>query len=176
MRLRVHFRIKLAIGLMLLSHAALAAAHRAHQQKQREPPPDELYYADSCADHYQIPRELVHAIITVESGWNPHAVSNKNAQGLMQLMPGTAARYGVTDRFSKVDNTCGGAHYLADLIHEFGDMREAVAAYYCGGRHIEHRGLKYSNAGVNDYVKAVRSLYVEELKKEGLYDDQVASR
>jgi len=115
-------------------------------------------------------------MITQESGWNPRAVSNKNAQGLMQLMPATAARYGVSDAFSKEENTCGGAHYLADLIHQFGDFREAVAAYYCGEHHIAHRGLKYANSAVTAYVKSVRKLYVQEFEKEGAEIDDVASR
>jgi soluble lytic murein transglycosylase-like protein len=160
---------------MLLSHSALGA-DKTHGRKHKEPPPDEVYYADACADHYQIPRALVHAVITVESGWNPNAVSDKNARGLMQLMPRTAARYGVSDAFSKLENTCGGVHYLADLIHEFGDFREAVAAYYCGERHVEARRLEYANPAVTTYVRAIRNAYAQELKKEGFYDDEVASR
>lgn len=134
------------------------------------PPPEELYYADAYADHYQVSRELVHAIIIQESGWNPLAVSSKNAQGLMQLMPGTAARYGVTNSFSVFENLSGGVQYLADLMREFGDLREVVAAYYCGERHIEYHGLKYANPAVNAYVRSVRNLYVHELQKEGFYE------
>ncbi len=94
----------------------------------------------------------------------------------MQLMPATATQYGVSDTFSKPENICGGAHYLADLIHEFGDYREAVAAYYCGQHHIAKRGLKYANPKVTAYVKSVRKLYIQELEKEGANIDDNASR
>lgn len=176
MRPRAYLGIAVTIGLMLLSHSAVASAHKVQGRNHVEPPPDELYYADACADHYRIPRELVRAMITQESGWNPHAVSNKNAQGLMQLMPATANRYGVSDTFSKSENACGGVHYLADLIHEFGDFREAVAAYYCGEHDIANRGLKYANPAVTAYVKSVRNLYIRELEKGGANIDEVASR
>jgi soluble lytic murein transglycosylase-like protein len=61
--------------------------------------PETVYYADAYADHYGVPRALVHAIIAQESAWNPQAISKKNAEGLMQLMPATAAMYGVGNRF-----------------------------------------------------------------------------
>ena len=164
MRIRVSIA---TVGLLLLSRVALAGG-RGHLT----PPPEELYYADACADHYQIPRALVHAIITQESGWNPHALSNKNAMGLMQLMPDTVARYGVQDPWSSADNACGGAHYLADLIHQFGDYREVIAAYYCGEHHIQARGLQYANPAVTAYVLSVRNHYLHELAAEGFDVDE----
>ena len=62
-----------------------------------QPTPELQYYADAYADHYGVPRALVHAIIEQESGWNPAALSNMGAAGLMQLMPKTAERYGVRE-------------------------------------------------------------------------------
>src|SRR6266567_8571832 len=92
-----------------------------------------VYFADAYADHYGVPRALVRAIITQESGWNRLALSSKGAAGLMQLLPATAAEYGVKDLFSVTDNLRGGVHYLADLLNQFhGEMRLAVAAYFCG--------------------------------------------
>ncbi len=85
----------------------------------------------------------------------------------MQLMPDTARQYGVSDTFSGSENICGGAHYVADLIHEFGDFREVVAAYFCGQHRIASRGLQYANPEVIAYVKSVRNLYIQELAKEG---------
>ena len=129
--------------------------------------PETVYYADAYADHYGVPRALVHAIIAQESAWNPQAISKKNAEGLMQLMPATAAMYGVGNRFSVIENLGGGVQYLSELLTAFhGDMRLAVAAYYCGPRHILRKGLAYRNPDVLAYVEAVRARYRRELSKE----------
>ena len=66
-----------------------------------------MQWADHYAASYQVPRELVHSIIEVESGWQPRAVSSKGAVGLMQLMPATAVTFGVTNRFD-ISRTFGG--------------------------------------------------------------------
>ena len=133
-----------------------------------------LYYADACAAHYpKVPKELVHSVIWVESGWHARAVATKNknpnlnGQGLMQLLPSTAATYGVSDVFSPAQNICAGTHYLSDLLNSFSDMRLAVAAYYAGGRRLERKGTKYSNQDVIRYVEAVRAHYEKEIEKEG---------
>jgi soluble lytic murein transglycosylase-like protein len=120
------------------------------------------YYADAYARHYHVPPELVRAIIRQESNWNRHAVSEKNARGLMQLMPGTAARFGVRNSFDIGQNVSGGVRYLRDLLAQYhGDIRLTVAAYYAG----EHRihSLQYSNADVIRYVEDVRRRYLQEL-------------
>jgi soluble lytic murein transglycosylase-like protein len=126
--------------------------------------PENVYYADAYADHYGVPRALVHAIIAQESAWNPLAISKKNAEGLMQLMPATAAMYGVGNRFSVIENLGGGIQYLSELLTAFhGDMRLAVAAYYCGPSRIQQRGLAYRNPDVLAYVEAVRARYRREV-------------
>ena len=120
------------------------------------------YYADAYARHYHVPPELVHAIIRQESNWNQRAISTKNAQGLMQLMPGTAARFGVRNPLDISQNVGGGVRYLHALLGQYhGDVRLAVAAYYAG----EHRihSLQYSNAEVIRYVQEVRERYLQEL-------------
>ena len=120
------------------------------------------YYADAYARHYHVPPELVHAIIRQESNWNQRAISTKNAQGLMQLMPGTAARFGVRNPLEMSQNVGGGVRYLHALLGQYhGDVRLAVAAYYAG----EHRihSLQYSNAEVIRYVQEVRERYLQEL-------------
>jgi len=120
------------------------------------------YYADAYARYYHVPAELVHAIIRQESNWNQRAISTKNAQGLMQLMPGTAARFGVRNPLEMSQNVGGGVRYLHALLGQYhGDVRLAVAAYYAG----EHRihSLQYSNAEVIRYVQEVRERYLQEL-------------
>ena len=126
------------------------------------PHPEASYYADAYARHYQVPRELVHAIIQQESNWNDRAVSIKGACGLMQLMPRTASRLGVSDTFDMKQNIGGGVRYLQYLLSQYhGDMRLAVAAYYAGEQRV--RGLQYSNQQVIRYVEQVRQRYLKEL-------------
>lgn len=116
--------------------------------------------AASYASAFEVPVELVEAVIQVESGWNPYAVSSKGAAGLMQLMPATAIRFGVPDRFNIEENIRGGVAYLAWLIRLFkGDLRLAVAAYQVGESQILSRGLAYSSREVFDYVSRVAQLY-----------------
>lgn len=121
-------------------------------------------FSEQCAAHYasafDTPVELVQAIIQVESGWNPYAVSRQGAVGLMQLMPATARRFGVSDRFNIEENIRGGVAYLAWLIRLFhGDLRLAVAAYQVGELQILSRGLAFSSREVFLYVSHVARLY-----------------
>lgn len=117
-------------------------------------------YAAVYASAFNVPVELVDAVIQVESGWNPYAVSKKGAAGLMQLMPETALRFGVQDRFSIEENIRGGVAYLSWLIQLFkGDLRLAVAAYQVGESQILLRGLAYSSREVFQYVSRVAQLY-----------------
>ena len=116
----------------------------AAQQDQRT---TAMYWADHYAVVYQVPRELVHSIIEVESGWHPRAVSNKGAVGLMQLMPATAATFGVTNRFEIEQNIRGGVAYLARLLKLFdGDLRLVAAAYLTGENRILPASLAYSSS------------------------------
>ena len=117
-------------------------------------------WADYYAHVYQVPVELVDAVIEVESDWNPAAVSSKGAVGLMQLMPATAVRFGVWNRFHAQENVRAGVVYLAWLIRLFhGDLRLATAAYLVGESRVESRGLAYSSPEVYSYVSRVARIY-----------------
>ena len=121
-------------------------------------------YSARCAEYYarvyKVPVDLVDAVIEVESNWQPYAVSPKGAAGLMQLMPATAVRFGVRDRFRIEENIHAGTAYLAWLMHLFrGDLRLVVAAYLIGEGPILSRGLEYSSPGVYRYVSHVVRLY-----------------
>lgn len=84
---------------------------------------------------------LLHAVIRAESAYNPKAVSPKGAAGLMQLMPATARRYGVADRFDPDQNVLGGALYLRDLLARFdGQLELALAAYNAGEGAVQKYG------------------------------------
>ncbi|MDE1897745.1 MAG: lytic transglycosylase domain-containing protein, partial [Xanthomonadaceae bacterium] len=87
----------------------------------------------SAASRYGVDPALLRAVIHAESAFDPRAVSDKGAQGLMQLMPGTAADMGVRDAFLPGQNIDGGARYLAQLLRDFhGNERLATAAYNAG--------------------------------------------
>jgi soluble lytic murein transglycosylase-like protein len=122
-----------------------------------------MQWADHYAAVYQVPRELVHSIIEIESDWHPRVISNKGAVGLMQLMPATALTFGVTNRFEIEQNIRGGVAYLARLLKLFdGDLRLVAAAYLTGEDRILPAGLSYSNAEVYRYVSKVARLYREK--------------
>lgn len=91
---------------------------------------DEL--VEQAARAYELDPALVHSIIKVESNYNPYAVSNKGAEGLMQLIPSTARRMGVKNTFDPRDNIDGGVRYYKYLKGLFGDDRLALAAYNAG--------------------------------------------
>ena len=97
---------------------------------------------DEVSRTYGLESALLHAVISVESSYNPKAVSKKGAAGLMQLMPQTAKRYGVIDSLDPLQNLSGGAQYLRDLLRMFNnDVSLALAAYNAG----EHAVMKYDN-------------------------------
>ena len=88
---------------------------------------------DRAANLYGLESALLHAVIEVESGYEPTARSRKGAGGLMQLMPGTASRYGVANAFDPEQNVDGGARYLRDLLRMFdSDLSLVLAAYNAG--------------------------------------------
>ncbi|MBQ7734035.1 MAG: lytic transglycosylase domain-containing protein [Synergistaceae bacterium] len=112
---------------------------------------------DSCAEKYNIDSELIRAMIQVESGWNTGAVSNKGAQGLMQLMPRTAAMLGVTDPFDPVQNIEGGVRYISDLTDKYrGDIEKALAAYNAGPTRVDSGNIPEVS---KRYVKNIMAIY-----------------
>lgn len=137
----------------------LAAQSAAVQQEGRVL---STRWAEYYSAVYRIPQDLVMAIIDEESDWNPYAVSEKGAVGLMQLMPQTAARFGVRNRLRPDENIRGGVAYLAWLNRKFGgDLRLVTAAYYVGEDPISRRKLDYSSADVQGYVIRVAKRYRE---------------
>jgi soluble lytic murein transglycosylase-like protein len=87
----------------------------------------------SAGSRHNIDAELLASVVHAESGFNPHAVSRAGAQGLMQLMPGTAAQLGVTDAFQPGENIAGGSAYLDALLTRYhDDLKLALAAYNAG--------------------------------------------
>jgi hypothetical protein len=118
--------------------------------------------AVAAARRHGLEPALVLAVARVESGLHPDAVSPKGAQGLMQLMPKTAASLGVEDPFDPTQNLDGGARHLGSLLQRYdGDVAKALAAYNAGeGAVARHRGVPPYRETRN-YVKSVLRKYQE---------------
>jgi soluble lytic murein transglycosylase-like protein len=100
-------------------------------------------FIENAARRYRVDPIFIRAVIEVESGFDPNCVSNKGARGLMQLMPDTAKRYGVSKIFDPEQNITGGVHYLADLLEMFyDDLPRVLAAYNAGeGAVAKYKGI-----------------------------------
>jgi transglycosylase-like protein with SLT domain len=123
-------------------------------------PPEIQSLVEATSQRHQVDPSLVHAIIQVESDYNPKALSRKGAMGLMQLIPATADRYGVSNPFNAKQNIEGGVSYLKYLLNLFGgDLDLSLAAYNAG----EHRVLRTNTvpdiSETRSYVKKVERLY-----------------
>jgi soluble lytic murein transglycosylase-like protein len=103
---------------------------------------------------------LVDLVIRMESGYNPRAVSPRGARGVMQLMPGTAALYGVRNVFDPFQNIRGGVRYLSDLMQRFNsDVTLALAAYNAGPDAVEKHGGVPPYAETRGYVRSILTAY-----------------
>lgn len=129
--------------------------------ESRDISPDAVYYEDLIrfySSRHQVSKDLIKAIIQVESNYDPWAVSIKNCKGLMQLHPDTARRFGVVDIFNPEENIAGGVKYMSFLIEHFDqDLDLALAAYNSG----ENTVKKYN--GIPPYPETVQ--YVEKVKQ-----------
>ena len=113
---------------------------------------------------------LIHAIITQESAYNPKAVSDANARGLMQLMPNTARELGVTDAFDPGQNVNGGTRYIKNMIRMMkGDIGLALASYNAGPGYVQWCGYRVPvKKETQDYVRTVSGYYNYLAKNGGI--------
>jgi hypothetical protein len=120
---------------------------------------------EQVAAEHELPPELIRSVIQTESNYNPFAVSPKGAVGMMQLIPETARRFGVSNAFNPVENIRGGAKYLKyllDLYH--GDYRLALAAYNAGEGAVAKHGGVPPYAETQKYVERVGNRMAAALK------------
>jgi soluble lytic murein transglycosylase-like protein len=122
---------------------------------------------DEAARTADVSPALLRAVVAVESAFDPHAVSPKGAQGLMQLRPATAKRYGVTSPFDPRDNLRGGASYIRDLLKRYGNNLElALAAYNAGEDAVDRHGRTIPPfPETRAYVPAVLRFYRQFLDR-----------
>lgn len=124
-------------------------------------PPEEVdRLVHQAATRSQVDPKLIHAIIQAESDYNPNAVSNKGAMGLMQLIPATAQRFGVENPFDPKENIEGGVSYLRHLLNLFdGDLTLSLAAYNAGENSVLRSGGVPDFNETKSYVRKVSNLY-----------------
>ncbi|HEY2013987.1 MAG TPA: lytic transglycosylase domain-containing protein [Bryobacteraceae bacterium] len=135
-----------------------------------EPPmPSSLEAAvDRIALQQAVPARLIHSVIKVESNYNPLAVSPKGAQGMMQLIPSTARRFGVANAFNPIDNIQGGAKYLKYLLELYhNDYALALAAYNAGEGAVAKYGTVPPYKETQNYLQLVAN----QLKKSKAKSD-----
>jgi soluble lytic murein transglycosylase-like protein len=124
------------------------------------PTPEISHLVEQAANRVQVDPQLVHAIIKVESEYDPKAVSRKGAMGLMQLIPETAQRFGVENPFNPKQNIEGGVSYLKHLLNRYGgDLSLSLAAYNAGEGAVERFGGIPSFAETKGYVQKVTNIY-----------------
>lgn len=117
-------------------------------------------WVEKIAPSYGIDPGLVMAVIQAESSFNPSALSNKNAQGLMQLIPATAKRFGVKDTFNPIQNIHGGTAYLSWLMKHFaGNVEWVLAAYNAGEGAVERYQGVPPYQETQHYVKKILRRY-----------------
>lgn len=115
---------------------------------------------EDTSQRHRVDPQLIHAIIQVESAYNPNAVSSKGAMGLMQLIPATADRFGVSNPFNAKQNIEGGVTYLKYLLNHFGgDLDLSLAAYNSGEHRVERSNGVPRISETQKYVKKVEDLY-----------------
>lgn len=113
-----------------------------------------------ASEKYQVDEKLIHAIIKIESNYNPQVTSHAGAAGLMQLMPATAREVGVTDRYDIVQNIFGGTHYFSKMLRRHhGDIKLALAAYNAGPGNVKKYGGIPPFKETQNYVQKVMNYY-----------------
>jgi soluble lytic murein transglycosylase-like protein len=137
---------RLAVDDIMASVHLIESPDDAVESVAEEPAPRQVdinTHIEEVATHHGVAPKLVAAIVAVESQFNPRAVSRKGAEGLMQLMPATAAHLEVEDPFDPRDNIDGGVRHLKRLMRRFhNDLPLVLAAYNAGEQAvINHRGI-----------------------------------
>jgi soluble lytic murein transglycosylase-like protein len=118
-------------------------------------------HIDEASTKHKVPKELIAAIIKRESDFNPTAVSQKGAMGLMQLMPQTAKEVKVSDPFNPRDNILGGTHYFKQMLTKYdGDIVRALAAYNAGSQHVKDGKIPDFRETKN-YIKNILDSYLK---------------
>ena len=138
--------------------AVVVPARMAKPQSLK--PQDLNQVINTISDRHHIDPDFISSVIHAESGFNPRAVSPKGAQGLMQLMPGTASKLGVSNAFDPRANVEGGTRYLTELLQRYNfDVIKALAAYNAGPLRVQQYGGVPPYNETRAYVQKVLKRY-----------------
>lgn len=113
------------------------------------------------ASEHNLDPNLLHAILIVESAYRPNAVSSAGAQGLAQLMPGTARDLGIDNPFDPEEAVAGGGAYIASLLERYRDVRLALAAYNAGPGRVDRAGRVPAIPETEGYVRDVVECFLD---------------
>jgi transglycosylase-like protein with SLT domain len=121
----------------------------------------------AASSRYSVDADLITSVIAAESNFDPRAVSRRNARGLMQLLPETAARLGVQNIFDPRENIDGGTRYLRDLLQRYrNDLALTLAAYNAGPERVRQYGTVPPFPETRSYVRRVKTAY--DKRKSGM--------
>jgi len=167
-------RIRLTVegGIVEVAAEEIVAVEREDVFPARPAPPAPTGpFGDlirDASEKYGVDEKLIHHVIAVESNFNPRAVSRKQAQGLMQLLPKTAARFSVADAFDPAQNIEAGTRYLKELIEKYkGDLPLVLAAYNAGPEMVERYGGVPPFAETQKYVRQITRRLAQENPSNG---------
>jgi len=144
---RLYFESGSQSGWMDVPTAEIVSYQREEVEPPEASPPPKADgipgLVEAASDRHQVDADLINSVIRAESSFDPRARSPKGAQGLMQLMPATAATLGVKDAYEPRDNIEAGTRYLRQLLEQYnGDAVKALAAYNAGpGRVEQYQGV-----------------------------------
>ena len=125
-----------------------------------------------ASQRHSVDADLITSVIAVESNFNPQAISRRNARGLMQLLPETAARLGVKNIFDPRENIDAGTRYLRELLQRYdNDMVLALAAYNAGPERVQEFGRVPPYRETQSYVRRVKRAYEEKKSQQHVSKD-----
>jgi hypothetical protein len=165
------YRLQISTGFVDVAVEEVVAIDPEDTFAPLPPPPAPVApykeFVKAASSRYSIDEELIYSVIAAESNFDAKAVSNKNARGLMQLVPETAARFGVQNVFDPKENIDAGTHYLSDLLKRYNnDLVLALAAYNAGPERVQQFGRVPPFNETVSYVRRVKKAY--EQSKSGL--------